>query len=857
MLVLLVFSLLAALGVCEPPGGISADQMKKLRTACPRAAKACKLMRRPNEGLKCLKWVGVTIKEDTQHPLDHGDGQELDHGDEQELEHGGEQELEHGGEQDHHVLEYNIALHPKAPGYIVYAIQNVHHGTVKVYSSFLPFAIGDVTKVDQLLDDVLNVYDGEQQRVPYTGMVVAFNDNWENYPFIELLPGQSSVLLINVAANYQLQPGEEHTVELDLDLTVVDSDHGDTLAGDMHNQHPSVVLPRDFLGSPFVENKNHVKYSAVQTYVNGLHFDHCSNAQRERMHRALRLAGRLAAVAEREACQKDDTFRQYFGDGDANVVRGHFNWLGEMLQSVKKEQTPMVIHCDACPNPFMNAYVFAHDADRAVHVCQPYLDGEGLDPVDLAGTLMHELLHFNDGHAKAGLHDQLDAGGKIAYGQTRVQLLAESDHDKAVNNPDNLQFFAREVPTCSAKASESTLARLEKLLAEADAEGQGPPVVRHVDAHAQGTMQLQAVGCSNEPCGACTGTCVSDEECAGTLKCLQRAGDENVPGCLRGGAEDFASVNYCYSPPVLASRADACSVSQPCGVCEGSCSSDSHCAPGLKCLFTDTLTHDQVPDCLGDHQHVQSFCFRPMLAKSSVESEDVKAMFSSSWIMSLFADKEKKNPCAVKFVTTSIRYATSKGPFHLEGEGNIPSSCYRKEKGSCTIVLPDGTERFHLEAKTTNGWNYDMFLGGTRTIKGQWADKDKAKPKYLVQTRSMNGCRDKLLDKLPSSPCAVTFVTTTAKNSESGGRFELRGKGKLPTECHKKEGDRCTIVLPDGTDEFRLEAKTTNGWNYDMYLGKTKTITEQWADMDNAKPEYLVQTRSMNGCAALNPPEGG
>ena len=44
-------------------------------------------------------------------------------------------------------------------------------------------------------------------------------------------------------------------------------------------------------------------------------------------------------------------------------------------------------------------------------------------------------------------------------------------------------------------------------------------------------------------CAVCVGNCASDDDCAGNLKCLQRDGDEEVPGCGNGGT---AGWNYCY-----------------------------------------------------------------------------------------------------------------------------------------------------------------------------------------------------------------------------------------------------------------------------------------------------------------------
>lgn len=46
------------------------------------------------------------------------------------------------------------------------------------------------------------------------------------------------------------------------------------------------------------------------------------------------------------------------------------------------------------------------------------------------------------------------------------------------------------------------------------------------------------------PLQACDGDCDSDDDCFGNLKCLQRGGDEEVPGCI--GTYAVAKKDYCY-----------------------------------------------------------------------------------------------------------------------------------------------------------------------------------------------------------------------------------------------------------------------------------------------------------------------
>lgn len=103
-------------------------------------------------------------------------------------------------------------------------------------------------------------------------------------------------------------------------------------------------------------------------------------------------------------------------------------------------------------------------------------------------------------------------------------------------------------------------------------------------------------------CGVCEGDCDSDADCASGLYCFQRSGSEEAPGCSgNGGLTDVSGKDICVPigttpSPVqsptsyvfrdsLTLRSEACSASNPCDKCEGSCMQDSDCDQGLKCFL--------------------------------------------------------------------------------------------------------------------------------------------------------------------------------------------------------------------------------------------------------------------------------
>ena len=48
------------------------------------------------------------------------------------------------------------------------------------------------------------------------------------------------------------------------------------------------------------------------------------------------------------------------------------------------------------------------------------------------------------------------------------------------------------------------------------------------------------------PLGNCEGDCDNDNECSGSLKCFQRSGSEDVPGCS-GDRSSYKGVDFCYN----------------------------------------------------------------------------------------------------------------------------------------------------------------------------------------------------------------------------------------------------------------------------------------------------------------------
>ena len=158
------------------------------------------------------------------------------------------------------------------------------------------------------------------------------------------------------------------------------------------------------------------------------------------------------------------------------------------------------------------------------------------------------------------------------------------------------------------------------------------------------------------PYGCCLGVGDNDNECATGLQCLQRTGSTQTaspstltgctgnyhngaatttlhtahPHCTTYGsgwyafnscsthwhtsyATTYNHWDYCWDPHFATASAKK-------GMCQGACSSDSDCGPGLEC-FSRTSSSTIVPGCsanVADYQGTDNYCTNPVLSNPIV-----------------------------------------------------------------------------------------------------------------------------------------------------------------------------------------------------------------------------------------------
>ncbi|MEW6981667.1 M35 family metallo-endopeptidase [Colwelliaceae bacterium 6471] len=162
----------------------------------------------------------------------------------------------------------------------------------------------------------------------------------------------------------------------------------------------------------------------------------CSNAQKTDIVSALAAADQIAndSVAYLNSHSANNTSARYetwFGAATSaryNTAVAHFDAINDAI-----DNQPVAFDC-SCKKSYF-AYVYPTQPYK-VYLCSAFWNANELGTDSRAGTIIHELSHFN---AVAGTDD-------VVYGQSGAKSLATSNPDQALNNADSHEYFAENTP---------------------------------------------------------------------------------------------------------------------------------------------------------------------------------------------------------------------------------------------------------------------------------------------------------------------------------------------------------------------------------------------------------------------------
>lgn len=158
----------------------------------------------------------------------------------------------------------------------------------------------------------------------------------------------------------------------------------------------------------------------------------CSNEQQTDILSAIDEAIAISADAKSYMTGSlGNRYTTWFGTVDStrsNTVKNNFNAISNAMAT-----EDITVDCKCKQNYY--AYVYPNDPYK-IYVCKAFWTAPLIGTDSKAGTLVHEMSHFD---VVAGTDD-------VVYGQTGAMNLANSSPNDAVRNADSHEYFAENTP---------------------------------------------------------------------------------------------------------------------------------------------------------------------------------------------------------------------------------------------------------------------------------------------------------------------------------------------------------------------------------------------------------------------------
>lgn len=249
--------------------------------------------------------------------------------------------------------------------------------------------------------------------------------------FVAIAPGQSITGRTELSRHYDMASGGEYLVTYRLDQV-----SGDRLA-ELSSEaeaaaSAALAIWRD---GPQLDAVDWEMINALPA-PQGLSFTNCSSSQQSTVTTAVNSAKTYATGAKNYLLGKTYStvgprYTSWFGAKNSsrfNTTKGHYTSIENAFLT-----KPVVVDC-SCTDSYY-AYVYPTQPYK-IYVCAAFWSAPTTGTDSKAGTLVHEMSHFN---IVAGTDDW-------AYGQSACRSLANSNPKKAVDNADSHEYFAENTP---------------------------------------------------------------------------------------------------------------------------------------------------------------------------------------------------------------------------------------------------------------------------------------------------------------------------------------------------------------------------------------------------------------------------
>ncbi len=263
--------------------------------------------------------------------------------------------------------------------------------------------------------------------------------------YIKLAAGQSLSKSFELTAMYDMSQAGNYEVSYDVSSYQLFGETVNAAASRgavgfdnvAHLQSKSVDLWVEGLASRGSNTDKKRPGGGASDCVNGTCFTgRCDNGQKTDILSALNAADQITndAVSYLSSHSANNTSARYetwFGAPTSNryaTASAHFNAINDTIDNQQ-------ITFDCSCNQSYFAYVYPNQP-YTVYLCRAFWSANELGTDSRAGTIVHELSHFN---VVAGTDD-------VVYGQSGAKNLAITDPDQALNNADSHEYFAENTP---------------------------------------------------------------------------------------------------------------------------------------------------------------------------------------------------------------------------------------------------------------------------------------------------------------------------------------------------------------------------------------------------------------------------
>lgn len=259
--------------------------------------------------------------------------------------------------------------------------------------------------------------------------------------FVVIAPGRSYRTVVDLTGSYDMSQSGDYDIALVSPLQHASLDDGSMLR-DAHNS-PMVLRSEkarvwvdgsDLLGAAKSGTAGKGKPGGGGTVVNGVSYVGCSTTQISTLGNAVAAARGYSENAKNyNYSSPGPRYTTWFGTPTAtrtSKAKSNFTAIDAAMDQSNGE---VKVNCGC--NQSYYAYVYP-TRPYEIFVCRAFWNAPLTGTDSKAGTLIHEMSHFN---AVAGTDD-------VVYGQSGAKSLALSDPDAALNNADNHEYFAENTP---------------------------------------------------------------------------------------------------------------------------------------------------------------------------------------------------------------------------------------------------------------------------------------------------------------------------------------------------------------------------------------------------------------------------